>query len=135
MKQKREKQFLQQIRKLDKVIDRKTAEAKKWRHIATSLGGQQSGERVQTSGTKDRMKPVDRYIDLEREIAELGIKRQAIIAIIEALPENEYEVLYNAYVLMKDYQTIAEENGVSYSWVTTYHGRGLEAVKAVLDEK
>ena len=134
MKRKREKLFLLQIEKLDKVINRKTAEAQKWRRIATSLGFQQSGDRVQTSGPKDRLKIADRYIDIERDIAKLGMQQQAIIDIIESLPKIEYDVLYSVYVLKKEYQEIADENGVSYSWVTTYHGRGLEAVKRILDK-
>lgn len=135
MKRIREKRFLQQIAKLDSMIENKTAEVMRWKAIATSSTAFQSGERVQSSGSKDKMGgAADIYMDLEAEIKDLINERRRIIAVIEKLPEREYKVLHAVYVLQKRYQDIADETETSYQTVTSAHGRGLNMIKNYLDK-
>ena len=65
------REFLKQPKKLDKMIENKLIEKSQWKAIATSTTAQMGGERVQTSGSKQRMSDaVDKYVDMENEIDE-----------------------------------------------------------------
>lgn len=140
--------YLQQIEKIDKLIENKIAEAERWKEIAMGSTSFSEGERVQSSGSKQKMADaVARYIDLEAEInAEIDLlvdKKQEIIRMIEQLPAAEYDLLHKRYVMMKDLRDIAadisEKQGkaytTAYSWATTVHGRALAHLQKLLNER
>lgn len=134
MKRKREKRFLRRIEKLDMLIENKSLEVERWKAIATSSTAHQEGDRVQSSGSLDKMGfAIDKYMDLEAEIKELVEERRAVISVIEQLPAAEYDILHRLYVQHKDLQDVAEEKGRSYSWATTLHGKALVSLQKILD--
>lgn len=136
MKRRKEKKYLEQIKRIDSDIIDMQADANRWRAIAESSTAFQGGERVQSSGNKDKMGgAADIFMDIEREIAVLVEKRKSIIAMIRSLPPSESGVLYKRYVLDKDYYEIADAYGMSYSWATTTHGKGLEMIQKILNER
>lgn len=134
------KEYLLQIRKLDTLINNKLAEVDHWKSVAFSTGTWSEGERVQSSGNKQKMaSAVDRYIDIQAEITadidRLIDLKQEVIRTIEVLPEKEYDVLHKLYVQDMTFNDIADFHGKSYSWATSVYGRALSSLQRVLDER
>lgn len=133
------KEFLRQIRKLDKMIENKKAEVQQLKEYATSISPNMSGERVQSSGNPQKIsEAINKYIDLERE-AELDKimledKRREIIAVIEQIEDPLcYNVLYKHYVEMKTFVVIAEEEHYSYAYILEIHPKAVEKVEKILN--
>lgn len=134
------KDYLDQVEKLDTIIQNKLIERAQWKDIATGVTARSDGERVQASGRPSKMADaVDRCIDIEHEIDSLidklvDVKRE-IIATIEKLNANEYDVLHKRYIQHLSYVEIADAKCRDYNWVTTVHGRALKNVQAIIDER
>lgn len=134
------KQFLNQLKKLDKMIENKLAEKARWKTMATKTTAQIGGERVQSSGSKQKMADaVGSYVDIEREIDEqidkLVDTRQEVISVIEKLNTTEYDLLHKVYVQYLSLYEVADMYEKTYSWATTVHGRALKNVQKILDER
>ncbi len=133
------KEFLQQIRKLDKLIENKMAEVQKWKEIATNTSPNMTGERVQSSGNPHKIADaIGRYIDLEREINQdidnLVDAKKAVIGVIEQLNATEYDVIHKIYVQYLTFDEVAYACKHSRSWATTIHGRALKHIQEILDK-
>ena len=147
------KEYLNQVQKLDKMIENKAEEVSYWRSIASGTVTYTDGEKVQSSGNKKKMEDaVCRYLNMENEINEdidrLVDLRQEIIKTIEKLPTNEYDFLYKMYVgkvisqpdedikikYMSLYE-IADEHNKSYRWAASVHGTALANVQRILNER
>ena len=132
--------YLKQLKKLDTIIKNKLIEQSQWKDIALGVTSHSDGERVQSSGSKQKMADaVDRCVDMEDEINGLidrliDLKRE-IISTIEQLNATEYDVLHKLYIQNMDYYDVAAAYGKSYSWATTVHGRALQHVQRILDER
>ena len=134
------KDYLQRVRKIDRLIENKLAEAMHWKTVAMGTSTNSEGERVQSSGSKQKMADaVARYVDIESEINaeidKLANVRREIVLTIEALPVDEYDMLYQVYVNCKELQDVATDMDKSYSWATTIHGRALAHLQKILDER
>ena len=132
------KAFLKQIEKLDKMIENKTFEVEQWKAIANGTTAQMGGERVQSSGSQQKMADaVVKYIELENEVASqidvLIDTKKDVIRVIEQLDPIEYDLLHKHYVQHITLYEIASMYGNSYSWATTIHGRALKKVQNILD--
>ena len=115
-------------------------EVEQWKSMACGTAAPTMGERVQTSGNKQKMADaVSRYIDLEAEINEeidrMVDKKREIIGVIEQLPELEYDLLHRLYIQKESFWDAADAFDMSYSAVTTLHGRALKHVQKVIDER
>lgn len=137
----RAKDYLRQLRKLDKLIENKLAEKQRWKEIAVGGGSTFSDmERVQSSGNKQKMADaVCNYIGIEVEI-DLAIdslidKRREVIEVIEQLDVMEYDLLHKLYVQYMSIQDAADAMDKSYSWATTIHGRALVHVDEILRKR
>lgn len=134
------KEYLQQVGKLNRLIENKMIEREQWKSMATSTGTFSDGERVQSSGSQQKMADaVGRYVDLEKEIdrcidAYVDTK-QNVIRTIEQLPTTEYDILHKIYIQGKLLEDVADIYDRTYSWATTVHGRALKAVQDILDER
>ena len=135
------KDYLQQVSKLDRMIQNKLIERCQWKSIALSTGSCSSEqERVQSSGNKSRMEDaVIRLIEMEEEIDryidELIDTKKDVIRTIEKLPVAEYDVLHKVYIQFKTLDEAAAMMDKSYSWATTVHGRALKHVQEILERK
>lgn len=134
------KEYLQQVQKLDVMINQKIAEKSELRKFDGVLGIDYSGDKVQSSPKGDApfTKSVERIIDLEKEIDDMidqyvNLKDQ-IINEIQSLSNVTYiEILYKRYIKYKKLEVIAVELGYSYQYVRVMHGYALqEFEKAVL---
>lgn len=134
------KEYLLQVKKLDMMISNKLAEVEHWKSIATSTTISGDGERVQSSGSQQKMADaVARYMDIEREINaaidKLVERRKEIIKTIEQLPPIEYDILHKVYIQGRDFFDVADVYNKSYSWVTTVHGRSLKHLQGILNRR
>lgn len=144
------KEYLLQIRKVDRLIENKVAEMEHWKAMAAGttaysetvkIGNEMHAvEKVQSSGNRYKMEDaVLKYIEIGNEINSevdrLVYTRKEVINTIEQLKTDEYDILHKIYVQHKTFQEVAVEKGKSYSWVTSKHGGGLANLQKILDER
>ena len=128
------KEYLQQLQRLDTVINQKIKEVHDLRLQAQSTGGiDYSNERVQTSPSGDApfVKPICRIIDLEAEInAEIDKfvdEKHKIINQIHGLKNSDYiALLFKRYVEFKKFEVISVEMNFTYQYVIEMHGYALK---------
>lgn len=136
------KEYLQQLRMLDIKIRHRKEQVEELRALAMCLGSFASdGDRVQTSGSGDRMsEQVARYVDLQAEVEEMirgyTERKDRIIREIHELSDARYvEVLFKRYVEFKRLDVIASEMGYTYEWIRMVHGHALQAFSREYLEK
>ena len=144
------KEFLEQVRKLNVLIENKLAEIAQWKAIATSAtaggtdvvinGKIHQMDKVQSSGSQQKMADaVIHYVDLEAEINadidKLIDAKKDVLKVIEQLEAEKYDLLHKVYVQGFTLDEVALKYGFSYSWATTLHGRALKDVQIILDER
>ena len=138
------KKYLEEIKRYDTLIQNKRSEKIHWLEImderTTNITSQMSGDRVQSSGSKQKMADtVDDCIDqvrkIERRIKELFDKMDGIIADIESLPEDKSDILHKVYVQYMSLKEVAAIRGESYSSVTTNHGIALKMITDILNKR
>ena len=128
--------YLESYETISYKIKNKESEVVRWKSVAQGSTGASDGERVQSSGSKQRMQnAVVAYSDLEQEIELLKRERQSIIDNIEKLKGRQYDLVYKHYVLGMMIKTIASQCGMSESWGTTTHSRALQSMQRILDEE
>lgn len=134
------KEFLFQVKKLDKMIENKLAEAEQWKSIANNSTTNMSGERVESTPNPHRTADaICTYMDLEAEarrcVEQLIAAKKDVINVIESLNATEYDVLHKMYIQDIPLQDVALIYDRSYSWITTIHGRALKQVQRILDNR
>lgn len=134
------KEYLEQIKKIDTIINNKLIERKQWLDIALNITPSIDSERVQSSGNPQRMADaINSLIEVEHQINayidELAYKKQEVLKTIEQLPEAEYDVLHKIYVQYKTLYEAADERHITYSWVTSIHGKALKMLDDILNAK
>ena len=144
------KVFLNQLYKLDRMIENKLIEKEQWKAIALGVGSGGADvvingklhkmDKVQSTPNPQKMEDaVIRYVDIESEIDacvdELIDARKDVIAVIEMLSADEYDLLHKVYVQHKELADVADIFKKTYSWATTIHGRALKNVQRILDER
>lgn len=128
------KEYLQQLQRLDTVINQKIKELGDLRLKSQSAGSiDYSKERVQTSPSGDApfVKPICRIIDLEAEInAEIDRfvdEKHKIINQIQGLKNSDYiSLLFKRYVEFKSLERICVEMNFSYDYIKHLHGYALK---------
>ena len=126
------KQYLQQISRLDRMINNKLAEISQLRELAMSVSAVKNEERVQTTPNFDKIGTAYCKIEemeekLDKLIDEYVDKKNLIISQIDGI-ENEtyYEILFARYIEKKTFEKIADEMTYSFRNVTRLHGRALQ---------
>lgn len=127
------KDYLRQIERLDRMIQNKLSEIYQLKTMACSVTVSNEGERVQTSGDKDRLgATVAKIVDLEHETDSLVDSfidiRGKIIEQIDSMINidvNMYHVLSCRYVGKKNFNYIADEMGYTRMQINRIHGKAL----------
>lgn len=133
-------EYLKQYKKQQSIIANCLAEVERWKDIALCITGNTEGERVQSSGSKQRMADaIDEYTDIKaeikKEIADAEEIQREIKKTIKELKEAEYDVLHKVYIQGMEYKEIAAAKGKSVSWATSMHGNALSSLQLILDER
>lgn len=125
------KRYLGQIRFLDNVIENRLRERSRLRDKITSISSEMSGDRVQSSGSKDRIgDSVSKLVDLEREIDGLIDryidKKRVISSQLESLSNPDYyQILYLRYVDRKSFCEISCAVNRPERTVKRIHNNGM----------
>lgn len=126
------KTYLQQISRLDRMINNKLSEISQLRELAMSVSAVKNEERVQTTPNFDKIGTAYCKIEemeekLDKLIDEYVDKKNLIISQIDGI-ENEtyYEILFARYIEKKTFEKIADEMTYSFRNVTRLHGRALQ---------
>ena len=130
----RAKEYLQQLRRLDIVIDQKIKELDDLKIKSTCIGGfDYSKERVQTSPSSDApyVKTVSRMIDLNeeinRDIDDFVDRKHKIINEIQSLENTKHiQILFKKYVEYKTFEQISVEMNYTYQYIVLLHGYALK---------
>ena len=126
------KQYLQQIERLDKMIQNKLSEIYQLKTMACSVTVSNEKERVQTSSDNDRLgSTVAKIVDLEKEtdmlVDRFIDKRSHIISQIDGLDNIDYyHVLSMRYVARNTFEEIAKKTNWSIRKVFSIHGEALK---------
>lgn len=135
------KEYLQQVKKIDKLIENKLIEKEQWFAIATgTTASSEDGDRVQSSGSQQKMADaVCKMIEIQEEINNLIDMyidtKQGVIKTIEQLPADEYDVLHKIYIQGKNMRQTAAACEKSYDWVKIIHKQGMRDVQRFLGKK
>lgn len=127
--------WLESIELIDEKIESKLIEKQQWHDLALSITAAMDGERVQSSGAKDKMgSAVDRCIDAEAEIdsqvALLVREKKKVTETLERLDNPfYYKILHMRYIRYIPFNKIAEQLHKEYTTITTAHGRALKHVQ------
>lgn len=133
------KSYLLQVERLDSRIANKLIERQQWRDIALGITANIGGERVQSSGSQQKMsEAIEKCLDMEKEINSLideliETKKKVIDTIEKIYSPTEYKILHMRYIQHISLKEIAIKLNREYSWVTTTHGRALKSVQNILD--
>lgn len=125
------KQYLSQIRRLDRQIQNKLSELYNLKMMASSISVSNDGERVQTSGNKDQLGAVvSKVVDMEKEVnrmVDLFVDtRKRIISQIDSMDDiDSYDILSMRYVSGKTFHEISEKTNWSIRKVFSLHGKAL----------
>ena len=136
-------EYLRQLRKLDKLIENKLAERDQWIAISTAVTQRLSSDRVQASGNPQRMEDaILKLIEVEKEVDAavdefVDAKREIIATLTKLSNTNEtyYDVLHKVYVQYCSLDEVADLYDKSRSWIDQTHGRALNIVQRIIDER
>lgn len=134
------KDYLKQLDKMNAIIQNKMIEKSQWHDIALGVTAHSGGERVQSSGSQQKMSDaLNRCIDIEREIDRLIDvlidTKLEIIRTIESLNATEYKVIHMRHIQGMTFDEIGDVCDKSKSWATTVYGRALQHLQWILDER
>ena len=129
-----------QLEKIDALIDNKRAEKELWWCRATSTTSVLTADKVQSSSSQQKMADaalvhLDKGAEVDELLAKLEATRQEIIRTIEELNATEYNLLHKVYVQKWSLKEFAAQQRQSYSWATTVHGRALQHLQKILNER
>lgn len=131
------KEYLQQIRKADRMIENKLSEIKMLRGLAESVTSTWKQDVVQTSGAGDKLgDTVAKIVDLQNEINAdidklIDLKRE-IMSVVDQLEAPFCDLLYKRYFQFMNWKEIAVDMNYTFRHVTRMHGEALKKVNDVL---
>lgn len=134
--------WLEQIRKLDQLIDAKIAERQRLISIAEDISAKPiDGMPHSNTGmvNKKLENAVASLVDLERETNRLIDKyvalKKEIIRTLEKLPEKEYGALHRYYIRGMSWEAVAEDMGYCTVQIWRIKNKGLEMLQKIIDER
>jgi RNA polymerase sigma factor (sigma-70 family) len=132
--------FLEQINKIDTMIANKLEEIERWKTLATSTTAPINGDRVQSSGSQQKMADATlEYLtiedDLKADIERLRKARRDIVEVIEQLPVKQYDILHKIYIQGLTFRQISEISGKSKGSIDSTKKKAIRNVQAILDRR
>ena len=126
------KDYLNQVGRLNRMINNKLIEIAQLKELACSISAIQTGERVQTTPNYDKIGTAYAKIDeVERKLDKLidtyVDKKNHIIVQIDGIEDEMlYNILFARYIERKTFEKIATE--LEYSWrqIIRLHGKALK---------
>ena len=132
------KDYLMQLKKLDRLIENKKAELEQWVALATSTTVTLNANKVQTTSDPQKMaSAVLRILEIKTEMNDymnrlIDIKLD-VIGTIEKLNAGDYDILHNVYVQGVSLDKYAFAHGKSYGWAKNRHSRAMKKLQRLMD--
>ena len=133
-------EWLDNIKKLDQLIDSKIEERERLISIATDISAKpfDGMPHSNTGMVSQRMQnAVCELVDLEQETQKIINKyiqcKKEIIATIEKLPEKEYGVLHRYYIRHMTIEAIAEDMGLCTVQIWRIKKKALKSLSNVIE--
>ena len=132
--------FLEQLNGFDRELDNKRSELERWRSIATRVTTMLGNERVQTSGSQQKMADATcMMIEVEGEIKRY-IEKMAqtwldVTGVINQLEQEERDLLHKVYVQGYTVETAAKMCGKKKTWGYNTRQSGIDNVQRILKER
>lgn len=129
------KQFLKQAYKLNELIESDKDELENLRSLSTSISGDMTQERVQTSASNDKIvNIIARIVDLENEIHDeieqlIALKKQIRDVINKLENVNEKLVLKYRYLMFFQWEEICDKIHYSPRQIHRFHDSALENIE------
>lgn len=127
------KDYLNQISRLNRMINNKLTEITQLRELSCSISAIGNEEKVISSSDPDKIGATYAKIDemernLDKMIDEYIEKKNLIIGQIDSI-ENEdcYNILFSRYIEKKTFEVIATEMKYSWRQIIRLHGKALKA--------
>lgn len=134
------REYLEQIRRQDAVVQNLQEEKDEMRRLMTGLRSPSAGERVQSSRQMDRIgdlfvKMEEKEQEILREIDVLVDMRTEAVRLINQLPKALYvRILYKRYIDYKPWKEIEAELNYSKSYMAVTRDRALQCFEEVHGE-
>lgn len=130
------------IRRLDMMISAKLEEKRRLREMAADVTGKPyDGMPFTNTGQySDKVaaaviKIVECEEEIDRLISMYAEQKNEILAVMEVLPEREYQVMHSYYILGNTWEQVAEEVGKSGVQVWRLKNSALRRLADALGEK
>lgn len=134
--------WLSGIRRLDMMIAAKLEEKRRLREMASDITGKPyDGMPFTNTGQySDKVaaaviKIVECEEEIDRLVAMYAEQKKEILAVMEVLPEREYEVMHSYYILGNTWEQVADEVGKSGVQVWRLKNSALRRLADALGEK
>lgn len=127
------KDYLNQISRLNRMINNKLSEISQLRELSRSISAVKNEERVMSSSDPDKIGSTYAKIDemehnLDNMIDEYIEKKDLIIGQIDGIEnENYYNILFSRYIEKKTFEVIATEMKYSWRQIIRLHGNALKS--------
>lgn len=139
---KKTEEWLSGIRRLDMMIAAKLEEKRRLREMASDITGKPyDGMPFTNTGQySDKVaaaviKIVECEEEIDRLVAMYAEQKNEILAVMEVLPEREYEVMHSYYILGNTWEQVADEVGKSGVQVWRLKNSALRRLADALGEK
>ncbi len=134
------REYLEQVKKLDELIQAKSEERKRIMHIATDCSAKlPDGMPFSNTGLPSQ-RLENAVIDLatlndeiDKELVRYINIRAKVILNLEKLPAKEYGALHRHYIQFKSWEKVAEEMGYSTMHIYRIHRNGLKILRDVIE--
>ena len=133
------KRFLERVKWCDAVVENKVRELGELRDTTLRITACVGGDRVQSSGGKDKLADaIARIVDLENkldaDIDRLVDARNEAIEVIDKVADARLiDLLHRRYVSGQTWEQIAFEMGYTYQWVCELNKVAVDEIQKLLD--
>lgn len=135
------KEYLQQISRLDKVINNKLIELTQLKEMSYSISAISTGDKVKYTPNCDPIGTTQvKIIEMEQKIDNLidkyvDTKKEVINEIESMEDENTYHILFSKYIAKKTFEDIAVDINKSWRQTIRLHGIALQRFEDKYGEK
>ncbi len=132
------KEYLQQVRNADIAVNNKMEELAGLEALATKINALNEGDRVQATGSQDKMadtvcKIADLKAEIQAEIDSLLALKREVRGVIKQVSEPVLmSLLHKRYLQYKSWKEIAVEMNYSLDRTYTLHGKALKSINSIL---
>jgi hypothetical protein len=132
--------YLKQIEECQYRIENKTEEIQRLEALANDISPHLSKIKVQSTPNPHKAQEVwvrliDARDELFEEVDRLIDLKTEVTKTLELLPAEQYDVLFNLYVLLKSVQRIADEKHYTRQAIYYIKDQGIEKLQKILDSR